>query len=138
MPTLWGSNKDDQSNNGDETPRDNGANQGSGSHGAPSHEREPDERTHLIPREDREPRGGYLSPDDPAVSKIVSTVLALLLTMSRYLRTISGAFVPSATSLSSSSASHPCGGCCCSSPSSSVHLACILADPASSMSRIPH
>lgn len=68
MPTLWGSKKDDdQPRNGDRA-HDNGE---GGRPASGEHEREPDERTRLIPREHHEPpQGGYLSPDDPAVSYI--------------------------------------------------------------------
>ncbi len=63
MVSLWGSkNGDDQNQSGTATPGE--TEQGdSSSYSRPRQQREADERTRLIP-----PHGGYLDPDDPAVS----------------------------------------------------------------------
>ena len=63
MVSLWGSKKD--GDDGDDRPQS--AAEGDASRSSPPPRQsveEPDERTRLLP-----PRGGFLSPDDPAVSE---------------------------------------------------------------------
>ena len=63
MVSLWGSNKngDEREDGGEDQPR------GASSHDeTPGRQAEANERTRLLPPQQAD--GGYLSPDDPAVS----------------------------------------------------------------------
>jgi hypothetical protein len=60
MVSIWGSkNRDEEEDDGNRTNGHDGSSSRGGQH-------EPDERTRLLQPETRE---GFLSPDDPAVSK---------------------------------------------------------------------
>lgn len=61
MVSLWGNNKNDDSEEQEDRPTS------SGRADAPRRSEDADERSRLLPQNDR-PQGGYLSPDDPAVS----------------------------------------------------------------------
>lgn len=85
MVSLWGTKKGDDDENGNAPLLHDDAE----SSGTPRHS-EPDERTHLLPPP---PNGhdGYLSPDDPAVSRPRVWLSVDANNNNRYLRTTSGA-----------------------------------------------
>lgn len=61
MVSLWGNNKNDDEQD-DERPTS------SGPRDDPRPSEDTTERTRLLPQQNERPQGGYLSPDDPAVS----------------------------------------------------------------------
>ncbi|EEP81887.1 conserved hypothetical protein [Uncinocarpus reesii 1704] len=65
MSPIWGSPRNDEAERAEEAPRDEreGSQRGPKTRDNRDQEREPDERTRLLPQ-----GGAYLSPDDPAVS----------------------------------------------------------------------
>ena len=69
MVSLWGQNKGDNPDNDGAAGRSSEENH-AGNDGSARDQRDADERTRLLPQShDRRPRsGGYLDPDDPAVS----------------------------------------------------------------------
>jgi hypothetical protein len=132
MVSLWGSKKDDD-------PEPAGTQNGESSERIAEHQpprlSEADERTRLLLPPTS---GGYLSPDDPAVSAVAVHYCLLLLTQpTRYLHTTSGVYASCATSLFCFPLPPSSGGFYCWYPFSSARPECTLEGPGSLISPTP-
>lgn len=71
MVSLWGSKKDNGLGEDEESSaRNDNTGESQPSHTTASHSHEPTERTRLL----ASPPGGYLDPDDPAVSVLPTNI----------------------------------------------------------------